>query len=87
MQLVPRYSTDFFTLCKSLFGSRVAEFALGCVMTRVGRAPPEALLEALQAPLQAMSDSISAAAVDSAYDPRVSPVARKVGRCTQAESC
>jgi nucleolar protein 9 len=69
-------ATDFHTLCKSLFGSRVAEKALGCVCARVGRTPGDALIEKVTPVLVAISDAIAATAVDSAYDPRVSPVAR-----------
>ena len=68
---------DFFTLCKSLFGSRVAEHALQCVASRVGARPSDDLLASLEAPIAAISDALVASAVDAAYDPRVSPVARK----------
>ena len=84
---VTKEPSDFFTMCKSLFGSRVAEFALGCVATRVGKHPDASLLEKLDAPLRAVSDAITAAAVDCAYDPRVSPVARKFLSLLSGREC
>jgi len=50
---ITREPTDFFTMCKQLFGSRVAEHVLGFVASRVGKNPEEALLENLNAPLKA----------------------------------
>ena len=84
---ITKNPTDFFTMCKSLFGSRVAEHALGCVNARVGRHPSEDLLRKLDAPLRAVSDAITGAAVDAAYDPRVSPVARKFLSVLSGREC
>ena len=36
---VTKPPSDFFTMCKRLFGSRVAEFALGCVARRESETP------------------------------------------------
>ena len=68
---------DFFTLCKSLFGSRVAEPRSSASRRAWARAPSDDLLASLEAPIAAISDALVASAVDAAYDPRVSPVARK----------
>ena len=79
--------TDFFTLCKSLFGSRVAERALGCVAARVGKDPTAETLETFAPALAAIGESLSSAAVDAAYDPRVSPVARKFLSVVSGREC
>ena len=78
---------NFHVLCKSLFGSRVAEKALGCVCVRVGKTPSEGLIDKLTPALTAMSDAIANSAVDSAYDPRVSPVARSYLSVLSGREC
>ena len=67
--------------------SRVAEHVLGFVASRVGTNPEEALLDKLNAPLKAMADSLAGSAVDAAYDPRVSPVARKFLSLLSGREC
>ena len=84
---ITKDATDFYVLCKSLFGSRVAEHALGCVAAKVGKTPPDDLLRKLQAPLKAIADGVVAEAVNCAYDPRVSPVARKFLSVLSGREC
>ena len=79
--------TDFHTLCKSLFGSRVAEKALRIVCARVGKTPSEALLTKIAPRLVAVADAVAATAIDSAYDPRVSPVARTLLSVLSGREC
>jgi nucleolar protein 9 len=73
---ITRNESEFFVLCKSSFGSRVAEKALSCACARVGKTPSVELLEKMTPKLASIADAFSANAIDSAYDPRVSPVAR-----------
>ena len=61
---ITKEATDFYVLCKSLFGSRVAEHALGCVAAKVGKTPSEELLGKLEPPLRAVADGIVAEAVN-----------------------
>ena len=84
---ITKEATDFYVLCKSLFGSRVAEHALGCVAAKVGKTPSEELLGKLEPPLRAVADGIVAEAVNCAYDPRVSPVARKFLSVLSGREC
>ena len=79
--------TDFHTLCKSLFGSRVAEKALRVVCARVGKTPSEALLGKIAPRLARVADAVAATAIDSAYDPRVSPVARALLSALSGREC
>ena len=84
---ITKEATDFYVLCKSLFGSRVAEHALGCVAAKVGKTPTEELLRKLEPCIRAVADGIVAEAVNCAYDPRVSPVARKFLSVLSGREC